>query len=145
MTARQDLFDSGKLKLEDSPQSLQQDLMEALRLGAISIGVMLLAAFFFSGIVHPLFALGSVEETVMDVLTRLCLLALPFVAYIASASVARRYSATDTVRALGLALTCTVILFAAISAGHYALSYGVFAPRPSLQMTLSQTDVGHPR
>ena len=93
MTARQDLFDSGKLKLEDSPQSLQQDLMEALRLGAISIGVMLLAAFFFSGIVHPLFALGSVEETVMDVLTRLCLLALPFVAYIAAASVARRYSA----------------------------------------------------
>ena len=46
---------------------------------------MLAAAFFLSGIVHPLFALGSVEETVTDVLTRLALLVMPFVAYIAAA------------------------------------------------------------
>lgn len=142
MTARIELFTSGKLKLEDSPQSLLQDLMEALRLGAIGIGVMLLAAFFFSGVVHRLFALGGVEETVMDVLTRLALLALPFVAYVAAASVARRYTAVDTGKALGLAMTSTVILFVVISAGHYAFSYGIFAPRPSLQMTLSQTDAG---
>ena len=142
MTAREALFDAAKAKVDETPPSLQRDLIDALRLGVISIVVMLAAAFFFSGIVHPLFALGSVEETVMDVLTRLCLLALPFVAYIAAASVARRYTVTNVIRALGLALTCAVILFAAISAGHYALSYGVFAPRPSLQMTLSQTEAG---
>ncbi len=142
MTAREPLFDSAKSKADETPPSFQADLIEGLRLGFISILIALAAAFFFSGIVHPLFALGSVEETVMDVLTRLCLLALPFIAYIASASVARRYTATNISRALGLALTCAVILFAAISAGHYALNYGVFAPRPSLQMTLSQTEAG---
>ena len=67
---------------------------------------------------------------------------MPFVAYIAAASVARRYSATNIARALFLALSCSVILFAAISAGHYALSYGVFAPRPTLEMSVSQTEAG---
>lgn len=142
MTAREPLFDSAKSKADETPPSVQADLIEGLRLGFISILIVLAAAFFFSGIVHPLFALGSVEETVMDVLTRLCLLALPFIAYIASASVARRYTATNISRALALALTCSVILFAAISAGHYALNYGAFAPRQSLQMTLSQTEAG---
>lgn len=142
MTARDDLFDSGKLKVDEGPATVGQDLVEGLRLGLISIAVLLGAAFFFSGIVHPLFALGSVEETVTDVLTRLVLLAMPFVAYIAAASVARRYTAANTLRALGLALTCTVILFALLSAGHFVLDYGVFAPQPSLQMTLSQTDDG---
>lgn len=142
MTAREDRFDPGKLKVDEAPPSLQRDLFDALRLGVISILVMLGAAFFLSGIVHPLFALGSVEETVTDVLTRLALLALPFVAYIAAASVARRHVPTNIARALGLALSCTVVLFAVISAGHYALSYGVFAPRPSLEMSLSQTEAG---
>jgi len=142
MTARESLFDSGKLKVEEAPSALARDLKDGLRLGVIGILVMLGAAFFLSGIVGPLFALGNVEETVMDVLTRLALLALPFVAYIAAASVARRYTAADTGRALGLAFTTTIILFAAISAGHYAFSYGAFAPRPSLQMTLSQTEAG---
>ena len=142
MTARADRFEPGKLKVDQSPPSLQRELFDALRLGLVGILVMLGAAFILSGIVHPLFALGSVEETVTDVLTRLALLALPFVAYIAAASVARRHVPTNIARALGLALTCTVILFAAISAGHYALSYGVFAPRPSLEMSLSQTEAG---
>ncbi|MDE2852549.1 MAG: ABC transporter permease subunit [Chloroflexota bacterium] len=142
MTARESLFDSGKLKVEEAPSALARDLKDGLRLGVIGILVMLGAAFFLSGIVGPLFALGNVEETVMDVLTRLALLALPFVAYIAAASVARRYTVRDSPRALGLALTTTVILFAAISAGHYVFNYGVFAPRPSLQMTLRQTDAG---
>ena len=142
MTGPEELFDSAKMKLDEAPRAFHQDLTDALRLGGISIVLLLIAAFFFSRIVHPLFALGSVEETAMDVLTRLILLALPFVAYISAASVARRYTAADTVRALALALTGTVILFALISAGHYALNYGVFAPQPSLQMTLSQTDAG---
>ena len=142
MKAREDRFEPGKFKIDEAPSSLQRDLFEGLRLGFISIAVMLAAAFFFSGIVHPLFALGSVEETVMDVLTRLILLTLPFVAYIAAAGPARRYSAANTLRALGLAFTATIILFAAISAGHYALSYGAFAPRPSLEMSLSQTEAG---
>ena len=142
MTGPEELFDSAKIKPDEAPRVFHQDLIDALRLGVISIVVMLIAAFFFSRIVHPLFALGSVEETAMDVLRRLILLALPFVAYIAASSVARRYTGADTVRALALALTCTVILFALISTGHYALNYGVFAPQPSLQMTLSQTDAG---
>ncbi len=142
MTARESLFEGDKLKVEEAPPSLQRDLIEGLRLGFIGIAIMLAAAFFFSGVVHPLFALGSVEETVTDVLTRLALLAMPFVAYIAAASVARRYSARDVPRALALALTCSLVLFALISAGHYALGTGVFAPRPSLQMSLSQTDAG---
>ncbi|MCY3979185.1 MAG: ABC transporter permease subunit [Chloroflexi bacterium] len=142
MTARDELFDSGKLKVDEGPASFGQDIVEGLRLGFISLLAMLVAAFFFSGIVHPLFAFGSVEETVMDVLTRLALLAMPFVAYIAAASVARRYTAVNVARALVLALTATVILFAAISLGHYVLDYGVFAPRPSLQMSLSQTEAG---
>jgi len=142
MTAREALFDTAKSKIEEAPPSLQRDLIEALRLGIISILVLIGASFFLSGIVHPLFALGSVEETVTDVLTRLALLVMPYVSYISAASVARRYTTVDTFRALALALTCTVILFAAISAGYYALSYGVFAPRPSLEMSLSQTEAG---
>ena len=142
MTTGQELFDSAKTKTEDRPATLQADLVASLRLGAISILVLLIAAFFFSGIVNPLFAFGSVQETVMDVLTRLALLVLPYVAYISAASVARRYTATNAVKALGLALASTVVLFVAISAGHYYFSYGVFAPRPSLEMTLSQTEAG---
>ena len=135
-------FDLGKVKTEELPPTLLQDLREALQLGAISIVILLLAAFFFAGVVGPFFALGNVQETVTDVLRRLALLVLPFVAYIAAASVARRYTWSDTPRALGLALTSTVLLFLLVSAGHYAFDYGVFAPRPSLQMTLSQTNAG---
>ena len=142
MTVRDELFDRAKVKTDEASASVQQDLIEALRLGLISILVLLLAAFLFSGVIGPLFALGSVEETVTDVLKRLALLAMPFVAYIAAGSVARRYTWSDTPKALGLALTSTVLLFLLISAGHYAVDYGVFAPKPSLQMTLSQTDAG---
>ncbi|MCY4018500.1 MAG: ABC transporter permease subunit [Chloroflexi bacterium] len=142
MKARDAVFDTLKVKVDERPQSLPQDLVEALRLGAISILVLLIAAFLFSGVIGPLFALGGVEETVMDVLTRLSLLALPFVAYIGGASVARRYTRSDIARALGLAFSSTVILFAVISAGYYVLDYGVFAPRQSLQMTLSQSEAG---
>ena len=142
MTAQSQLFETGKLKPEEQPASLRQDLLEALRLGVISIVVTLLTAFFFGGVVHRLFALGGVEETVMDVLTRFALLAMPFVAYISAASVGRRYASSDIVRALGLALSGTVVIFALISAGHYYFGYGVFAQQPSLQMTLSQTEAG---
>ncbi len=142
MTLRGALFDRAKIKPDEVSASVQQDLIEALRLGLISILILLLAAFLFSGVIGPLFALGSVEETVTDVLTRLALLALPFVAYIAAASVARRYTWSDTSKALGLALTSTIVLFLLISVGAYAFDYGVFAPRPSLQMTLSQTEAG---
>jgi len=117
MKPRDPVFDTLKVKVDDSPQSFPQDLAEALRLGAISIIVLLIAAFLFSGVIGPLFALGSVEETVTDVLTRLALLAMPFVAYISGASVARRYTRSDIAKALGLAFTSTVILFALISAG----------------------------
>ena len=142
MTAREEFFDLGKIKTDETPPTLQQDFIEALRLAAISILVLLLAAFVLSGIIGPLFALGSVEETVTDVLTRLALLALPFVAYISAASVARRYSASNIPKALGLALTSTVLIFVIISAAHYALDYGAFAPRQTLQMTLSQSEAG---
>ncbi len=142
MTARDEIFDLGKIKIDELQPTILQDLIEALRLAAISILVLLIAAFVFSGVIGPLFALGSVQETVTDVLTRLALLALPFVAYISAASVARRYSASATPKALGLALTSTVLIFVIISAGHYALDYGAFAPRKSLQMTLSQSEAG---
>ena len=142
MSLRGELFDRTKIKTEEASASLQGDFVEALRLGVISMLVLLLAGFLLSGVIGPLFALGSVEETVTDVLTRLALLALPFVAYIAAASVARRYTWTDTPRALSLALTSTVLLFLLVAVGHYAFDYGVFAPRPSLEMTLSQTEAG---
>ena len=142
MKAHDALFDTLKVKVDESRQSFAQDLAEALRFGAISMIVLLIAAFVFSGIVGPLFALGSVEETVMDVLTRLALLALPFVAYISGASVARRYTRSDIARALGLAFISTALLFALISAGYFVFDYGVFAPRQSLEMTLSQTEAG---
>ncbi len=142
MTVHDKLFESIKIKTEEIPPTLRQDLMEALRLGMISILILLLAAFLFSRVVGPLLALGGVEETVMDVLTRLTLLALPYVAYISATSVARRYTASNTPKALGLAFTSTIVIFVIISAGHYAFDYGVFAPRQSLQMTLSQTEAG---
>lgn len=142
MKARAGSFDTLKAKVDDSPQSILQDLAEALRLGATAILVLLIAAFLFNGLIGPLFALGSVEETVTDVLTRLSVLALPFVAYIAGASVARRYTRSDITKALGLAFASTMLLFALISAGYFAFDYGVFAPRPSLQMTLSQGEAG---
>lgn len=140
--ARAELFGSAKVKTDEVPSTLREDLIEALRLGAISIVVLLIAAFVFSGVIGPFFALGSVQETVTDVLARLALLVLPYVAYISAASVGRRYTTRDTVRALGLAFTSTLLIYIVIAAGHYALDYGVFAPRPSLQMTLSQTDQG---
>ncbi len=142
MNARAELFDKGKTKTDEAPATVQQDLIEALRLGLISIVALLIAAFLLTGVIGPLFALGSVEETVTDVLGRLALLALPFVAYIAAASVARAYTWSDTPRALGLAWASALLLFALISAGQYAFDYGVFAPQPALQMTLSQTDDG---
>ncbi len=142
MKTRDALFDTLKVKVDEGRQSFPQDLAEALRFGAISMIVLLIAAFVFSGIIGPLFALGSVEETVMDVLTRLALLALPFVAYISGASVARRYTRSDIAKALGLAFISTALLFALISAGYFVFDYGVFAPRQSLQMTLSQTEAG---
>ena len=142
MTTREALFSGGKPKTDEPPPSLAQDLAESLRLAGISALVLLLAGFILSGIIGPFFALGSVEETVTDVLTRLCILALPFVAYIAAASVARSYAGKDWQRALGLAGSSAVLIFAVISAAHYALDFGVFAPRQSLQMTLSQTEAG---
>ena len=140
--ALDDLFDFNKTKTDDVSPTLQQDMIEALRLAVISILFLLLAAFLLSGVLGPLFALGSVEETVTNVLTRLAVLALPYITYISAASVARRYAASDTLRALGLAFTSTILIFVIISVAHYALDYGAFAPRQSLQMTLSQTEAG---
>lgn len=142
MIAGDQLFERGKVKFDEAPPTLQQDLIEALRWGILSMLVMLAAAFLFGGVIGPLFALGSVEETVTDVLTRLALLAMPFVAYIGAASVARRYTSKHPPRALLLACVSTVAIFAVISVGQYALDFGVFAPRQSLQMTLSQTEAG---
>ncbi|MCY4538673.1 MAG: ABC transporter permease subunit [Chloroflexi bacterium] len=142
MSAPGQLFASSKSKNLVSRASFPMDLIEALRYGVLSILILLAAAFAFSGIVGPLFALGSVEETVMDVLTRLALLVLPYVAYISAAAVARRYSTVDLPRALALAFTSTVVLFIVIAAGHYVMSFGAFAPRTSLQMTLSQSEAG---
>ena len=142
MSERADQFALSKAKNQAGSGSFVMDLVEALRSGGISIALLLGAAFFFSGIVGPLFALGGVEETVMDVLTRLVLLALPYVAYIAGCSVARRYTAVDLPRALLLAFSSSAILFVVIAAGHYVMSFGVFAPRQSLQMTLSQSESG---
>ena len=142
MTTREAFFGGGKTKTDEQVPSLAADFLESLRLAGISAAVLLLAGFLFSGVIGPFFALGSVEETVMDVLTRLCLLALPFVAYIAAASVARGYTGKDWRRALGLAGCSSLLIFAVISAAHYALDYGVFAPRPTLQMSLSQTEAG---
>ena len=131
-----------RFKIKDLPSDPRQDLLEALHLGIASIIVMLIVGLLLSGVVGPLFALGSVEETVTDILTRLSLLILPYVAYISAASVARRYTETSIAKALGLAFVSTSLLFALVSAGHFALDYGPFAPRASLQMTLSQTDAG---
>ena len=129
-------------KAKDPPSDPRQDLLEALRLGVASIIVMLIVGFLLSGVVGPLFALGSVEETVTDILTRLSLLILPYIAYISAASVARRHAETSIAKALGLAFASTSLLFALVSAGHFALDYGPFSPRSSLQMTLSQVDAG---
>ena len=142
MTTREQLYQAEKAKPDEALPSPTQDLLEALRLALLSIAVLLLAAFLLSGVIGPLFALGSVEETVTDVLTRLALVAMPFVAYIAAASVARQYTWTAPRRAYGLAMLSSLIMYALISAGHFAFDHGVFAPKPSLQMTLSQTDAG---
>ena len=142
MTVRDELFEVAKTKTDETPATLQQDLIDSMRTGLISILVLLVAALVFNRVIGPLFALGSVEETVTDVLTRLALLALPYIAYISAASVARRYTASDTPKALGLAFASSVLLFVIISAFHYAADYGAFAPRRSLQMTLSQTEAG---
>ena len=131
-----------QFKVKELPSDLRQDLLEGLRLGLAGITIMLLVGVFLSGVVGPLFALGSVEETVTDILTRLSLLILPYVAYICAASVARRYTESDITRALGLALVSSTALFALISAGHFVFDYGPFAPRTSLQMTLSQSEAG---
>ncbi len=135
-------IEMGKIKEAPVAPPIRRDLLEALQTGAISMAVMLIAAIFFSRIIGPLFTLGNVEETVTDVLSRLLLLVMPYVAYIAAASVARRYTYIDTARALGLAFTTTLALFSVVSAGHYVSDTGVFAPRPALQMTLVQSDAG---
>ena len=48
MTARDELFDLGKTKIDETPPSLQQDMIEALRLAAISILVLLLALSYLA-------------------------------------------------------------------------------------------------
>jgi inositol-phosphate transport system permease protein len=142
MMTSNDLSTLSKIKPDNDSQSLQQDLIEALQSGFLSIGVMLVVAFFFSSILGPLFASGGVEETVTDIISRLSLLLVPYIAYISATSVARRYTPTNKKKAIGLAFTTTIILFVVISAGHFVLGYGAFAPRSSLQMTLSQTEDG---
>ena len=141
MTQKESLF-TGKAKIGEETRTFQQDLIEALRTGFISIGVLLAIAFILGTVIRGLFAGGGVEETVTDVLSRLAILIIPYIAYIAVASVARRYTASDVQRAIRLALFASLILFAIISVGHYVFDFGVFAPGPSLEMELTQTDEG---
>ena len=122
--------------------TIQQDLIECLRNSFLAVIVMLALALLFDGVISPFFASGGVEETVTGVLSRLSLLLLPYIAFIGSVSVSRRYVGVANRRAMALALAGTLILFVVISIGHYVTEYGVFAPRPTLQMTLSQTAEG---
>jgi inositol-phosphate transport system permease protein len=129
-------------EFDHEPNTLQQDLREALQSGILSIVVMLVIAFFFSNIVGVVIATGNVEETVTDILSRLALLLVPYIAYISATGVARRYTETDIKKAIGLAFATTAILFVVITVGHFVLSTGVFAPHASIQMTLTQTEDG---
>lgn len=138
----ENLSSLSKIKVDNGTRSLQRDLIEALQAGILSIVVMLVIAFVLSSILAPLIAASGVVETVTDVLSRLALLLLPYIAYISAAAVPRRYTSTDTMKAIGMVLATSGILFIIISAGQFALNYGVFSPRSSLQMTLSQTEDG---
>lgn len=126
----------------DDTQTISQYMREALQNAAVATLTLLAVAGIITQ-VGAFFAAGGVEETITDALARLAVVLIPYIAYTSATSVARRHvGSSNTVRAVGLALAASLVIFVVVSVGHYIFDYGPFSPQPSLQMTLSQTDDG---
>lgn len=117
-------------------------LVKALRLGFLVVVVFTVLAVVFQGVLKPLVASVQVVETVTTTLSNICILVLPYAAYIISGSAVRELVKTAPVQAFLTAIVATLVLFVVISIGHYIFGLGVFAPSSSIQMTVVDTDEG---
>jgi inositol-phosphate transport system permease protein len=114
----------------------------ALRRGIVTIIALAAVSALFRFVLYPLFKSASVEENLTLILSDLCLLLLPYAAYIATGSAARSIVRRNPLMAIIGTLVATAVIFALVTAGQMALGMGAFAPVRSLQMGLSQTADG---
>ena len=116
--------------------------LTALRNGLLVVVVLSLLAVIFLGLLKPLVASLQVVETVTTTLASICILILPYVAYILTGSSVRELAKSSPVQAIVTAVIATTVLFTIISIGHYIFNLGIFAPTSSIQMTFVDTADG---
>jgi inositol-phosphate transport system permease protein len=121
---------------------LRQFLL-TLRNGGIVVAGMAALAYVFGSLLRPLTAAAHVEEDVTVALAQMLAVALPYAGYLVVGHSARRVRQIGLIHALVTAWLAAALIFLAITAVHSLVTVqaGV-AQKPSLQLTLAQTDQG---
>ncbi len=115
----------------------------ALRNGAIVVAAMAVLAYLFGSIIRPVTASLRVEEDATLLLAQVLVATLPFAGYLAVGSSLRRLRRLNLIMALVVAWLASVLIFLAITAAQTLITRPTSeVQKPSLQMTLVQTDKG---
>ncbi len=114
----------------------------AVRNGVFTALALAALAALFRFVLRPLFVSVAVEESLTLVLSNILLALLPYLAYIATGTAARKVVREKPVIAVLGTVAAAAIVFALITAGQSAAGLGMFAPTRSLQMDLTQTADG---
>ena len=130
------------LKAKSGTPSDVQVFSRALLNSFILIVALAVIALILRVLLKPMIAAVQVEETVTTTLSQLLILVLPYLAYITSGSSLREYAKSNLAKAIGMALSATLILYLLVTVGQYFLTIGAFTEASSLEMTLVEAEGG---
>lgn len=130
------------LKAKSGTPSDVQVFSQALLNSFILIVALAAIALILRVLLKPMIAAVQVEETVTTTLSQLLILVLPYLAYITSGSSLREYAKSNLAKAIGMALSATLILYLLVTVGQYFLTIGPFTEASSLEMTLVEVEGG---
>lgn len=85
---------------------------------------------------------ATIDETFTRTIGNALMTIAPFLAYAVAGHKMKPLVSVNRARALGAALAAAAIVFVLVTMGQYVFRIGPFAERPSLEMTLRQTDAG---
>ncbi len=117
-------------------------LTQSIKNGLLAVIGLTIVVLVLLGVFKPLLASLQVVETVTTSISQLLILIIPFVAYIMSGTNVRELVKSRPLQAIIISILTTLLLFIIISAGHFALKLGTFAPTSSIQMTMIDEEGG---
>ncbi len=122
------------------PNFAQHPLARAIAMGWLYAFVVVALSVFFGNLLSPVLAGATVVESFTSLLATTLRDLLPYIAIIGSTLSVR--GAAPFPRNILLSISAALVVFATVQIGFALTTHGPFAPRPSLQMELRQTETG---